>query len=172
MGESVQAIVWHVSGLTIRSACCQNLTADRSKGDSLRTLVIVCLLCLGFMGCAGPKPVLYPNTHLKEVGEDAAQHDITECQQLAEEAGATPAEGKGEQVATSTVVGGGIGAASGAVGGAVVGAAGRGAGIGAAAGATAGLLRALLRRPPPSQAYINFVNRCLRERGYDPVGWQ
>jgi hypothetical protein len=24
----------------------------------------------------------------------------------------------------------------------------------------------------PSPAYRNFVDHCLRERGYDPVGWE
>ena len=30
----------------------------------------------------------------------------------------------------------------------------------------------LFRRSPPSQAYKEFVQRCLKERGYDPVGWE
>ena len=69
-------------------------------------------------------------------------------------------------------VGGAVGSAAGAVGGAVVGHAGRGAMIGAASGATAGFLRGLFRRSPPSNAYKQFVLRCLKERGYDPVGWE
>ena len=48
----------------------------------------------------------------------------------------------------------------------------RGAMVGAASGATAGFLRGLFRRSPPSQAYKEFVQRCLKERGYDPVGWE
>jgi hypothetical protein len=44
--------------------------------------------------------------------------------------------------------------------------------VGAAAGATGGLLRGLFRRSPPSNAYKQFVQRCLKERGYDPVGWE
>jgi hypothetical protein len=58
------------------------------------------------------------------------------------------------------------------VGGAVVGHPGRGAMVGAASGATAGFLRGLFRRAPPSNAYKQFVQRCLKERGYDPVGWE
>ena len=72
------------------------------------------------------------------------------------------------QVSGSTDVGGAIGSAAGAVGGR----AGRGAMIGAASGATAGFLRGLFRRSPPSNAYKQFVLRCLMERGYDPVGWE
>ncbi|KXK07319.1 MAG: hypothetical protein UZ03_NOB001000272, partial [Nitrospira sp. OLB3] len=42
----------------------------------------------------------------------------------------------------------------------------------AASGVTAGFLRSLFRRSPPSGAFTGFVDRCLRERGYDPTGWQ
>lgn len=91
---------------------------------------------------------------------------------MAKEAGATPSRGKGGQVAGSTAAGGAIGSAAGAVGGAVVGHPGRGAMVGAASGATGGLLRGLFRKSPPSQAFKQFVNRCLQERGYEPVGWE
>lgn len=134
----------------------------------LLTAVFVSALC----ACAGPKPILYPNDHLQVVGEEAAKQDIAECMEMAEAAGATPEEGKGGQVAGSTVAGGAVGAASGAVGGAVVGAAGRGSAIGAASGATAGLLRGIFSRRQPSRAYTAFVDRCLQDRGYEPVGWE
>ncbi|WP_455241889.1 glycine zipper family protein [Petrachloros mirabilis] len=135
-----------------------------------RAAVVICVAC-GVMACS-PKPILYPNAHYKEVGADVAERDIDECSQMAKEAGASPSQGKGGQVAGGTVAGGAIGSASGAVGGAVVGHAGRGAMIGAASGATAGFLRGLFRRSPPSAAYKQFVQRCLKERGYDPVGWE
>lgn len=122
--------------------------------------------------CAAPKPILYPNAHLQQVGEAEAEQDIAECAEMAKEAGARPSHGKTGQVAGGTVAGGAIGSAAGAVGGAVVGHPGRGAMIGAASGATGGFLRGLFRKSPPSEAYKQFVNRCLRERGYDPVGWE
>ncbi len=139
-----------------------------------RLLPILLFLWFGlaFLGCAAPKPILYPNAHLQAVGQDAAEHDLAECRERAAAAGATPEKGKGRKTAESTVVGGAVGGASGAVGGAVVGAAGRGSAIGAATGATAGLIRGLFRRPTPSRAYMAFVNRCLKERGYEPVGWE
>jgi uncharacterized protein YcfJ len=124
------------------------------------------------LGCAAPKPILYPNAHLKEVGEDVAERDIDECREMAKDAGATASRSKSGQVAGGTAAGGAIGSASGAVGGAVVGHPGRGAMVGAAAGATGGFLRGLFRRSPPSNAYKQFVQRCLNERGYDPVGWE
>jgi hypothetical protein len=123
-------------------------------------------------GCSGPKPILYPNAHLRAVGKEAAEQDIAACRKLAEEAGAAPSKGKGGRVAGSTAVGAGVGAAAGAVGGAVVGRPGTGAAAGAAGGATVGFLRGLFGGHKPSQAHMNFVNRCLEERGYEPVGWE
>jgi len=38
--------------------------------------------------CTGPKPILYPNAHLHEVGQDTAKQDIAECREMAEAAGA------------------------------------------------------------------------------------
>jgi uncharacterized protein YcfJ len=123
-------------------------------------------------GCAAPKPILYPNAHFQQVGEEMADRDIDECREIAKDAGATTSQGKSGQVAGNTAGGGAIGSATGAVGGAVVGHPGRGAMVGAASGATAGFLRGLFRRSPPSSAYKQFVQRGLKERGYDPVGWE
>ncbi len=136
------------------------------------TASVLCVLAVLLSACAGPKPILYPNAHLQAVGQDAAKEDIAQCREMAEAAGARPGEGKAGQVAGSTAVGAGVGAAGGAVVGAVLGAAGSGSSIGAASGATIGLLRGLFSRPRPGQGYINFVDRCLKERGYEQVGWE
>lgn len=124
--------------------------------------------------CSGAQPVLYPNAYLQSIGKEAAQRDIEACREMAEAAGAEEGSGTAGQVATSTGVGAGIGAASGAVGGAISGAAGSGSLIGAASGAVWGLLSGLFRAgsSTPNQAYTNFVNRCLQEKGYEVTGWQ
>ena len=119
-------------------------------------------------GCSSPRPVLYPNSHLESVGQAQADGDIAECKQLADE---YISSNKGKDVATSTGVGAGVGAATGAVGGAVLGHPGLGAGVGAATGATGGLLHGLFRASQPSPTYKNFVNHCLKKRGYEPIGW-
>lgn len=134
-------------------------------------LVLLLLFGLLTVACA-PKPILYSNLHYKEVGEDAANRDIEQCSEMAKDAGATASQGKTGQVAGSTAAGGAIGSASGAVGGAILGHPGKGAMVGAASGATAGFLRGLFRRSPPSNAYKQFVNRCLKDLGYDLVGWE
>ena len=121
--------------------------------------------------CAAPRPVFYPNVKLEEAGSEAAEADIEDCRNRADAAGAHRDPGKAGRVATSTAKGGGIGAASGAVGGAITGAPGLGAAVGAASGATASLLYSLFSSPQPSQVHVNFVNRCLGERGYEVIGW-
>jgi len=128
----------------------------------------VAVLLILMTSCTGPQPVLYPNAHFQNVGKEQAEYDIAECRNMAEE---YVSSGGAEEVAGKTVVGAGVGAASGAVGGAVVGAAGRGSAIGAAVGATSGLLRGMFGATQPNRTYMNFVNKCLEERGYEPTGW-
>ena len=126
------------------------------------------------VGCSSAGPVLYPNAHYQSVGKDVAKQDIEECREMAEAAGAEESSGKAGQVAKSTAMGAGVGAASGAVGGAISGAAGQGSLIGAASGAVWGLLMSLFTSGSshPSEAYTNFVSRCLQEKGYEVTGWQ
>jgi len=139
------------------------------RDDLAKATLLIGVLALG--GCASPGPVLYPNAHLTAVGQAQADADIAECRRLAEAAGASEGAGQAGAAARGGVVGGAIGGATGAAGGAVLGRPGTGAAFGAATGATAGFLRSLFRRDQPSQAYRGFVDRCLREHGYDPVGW-
>lgn len=129
-------------------------------------LIAICFL---IAGCASPRPILYPNAYLNAVGQQQAEQDIAECKQIAEQYASR--SNAGEQIVTSTAMGAGVGAASGAVAGAMRGTASSSSLIGAAAGATAGFIRGLMRGSPPNPAYRNFVNLCLRERGYQSVGW-
>ena len=126
---------------------------------------------ISLVGCAGPRPVLYPNNHFEQVGQGRADQDVAECEEWADEY--VSQTNAGEKVVGQTVAGGAIGAASGAVGGAIVGSAGLWAAVGAAVGATQGFLVGLFRAgsSDPSPVYQNFVNRCLKERGYEPMGW-
>jgi hypothetical protein len=140
---------------------------------ALRNVIIGVGMLAALTACASePHPILYPNDHLHAVGQAQADADLAECRAMAETAGASGGSGQGERAAKGAGVGGAIGGATGAVGGAILGRPGTGAAVGAATGATAGLLHSLFTRGEPSQAYRGFVDRCLRERGYDPVGWE
>lgn len=140
----------------------------------MHRLILMLLICiLAVAGCASEsRPILYPNDHLHAVGQAQADADLAECRRMAETAGASGGSGRGERAARGGAAGGAIGGATGAVGGAILGRPGTGAAVGAATGATAGVMRSLFHRGEPSQAYRGFVDRCLRERGYDPVGWE
>jgi hypothetical protein len=122
--------------------------------------------------------VLYPNAHLNSVGRAAAEQDVAACLELADAYVGT--DSAAEKAGTGAAVGGGsgaaIGAAGGAAGGAIRGNAGRGAAVGAAsgaaAGATAGLLRGMFSARDPDPVYKRYVDTCLRERGYQTIGWK
>jgi hypothetical protein len=142
-----------------------------------RSRVLLLSVVLVITGCSARRPVLYPNEQFNKVGDAVAQHDIDDCLSRAEQY--VKSGGQSGQVARQvggrTAVGAGVGAASGAVGGAIAGNPGQGAAIGAASGATAGLLSGVFdswgsREVDP--VYANFVDRCLRERGYEPIGWK
>lgn len=136
-----------------------------------RRRILSATLLLACCGCAASKhPVLYPNDHLKQVGQSQAEADIADCQEKAKQYASGNVQGR--EMATDAAKGGAIGAAGGAVGGAIAGSPGEGAAIGAAAGATTSLLGSLFRGAEPSGAYMNWVDRCLQDKGYQPVGWQ
>ena len=135
---------------------------------TLKVLALSCLLLL--VACSQKRPVLYPNYHLQEVGEETAQTEIDECISLAKEYG-TSSSSSGK-VAKSTAGGGAVGAAGGAATGAVFGSVGRGAAAGAAGGAAVGCLTGLFRSPEPDPVFRRFVEKCLLEKGYEPIGWK
>ncbi len=128
------------------------------------------LFALALAGCgASQKPVLYPNNHLQSVGNAQAQRDIDNCMQTAE---AYVKKNQESKIAEGAVKGGAVGAATGAAVGAVTGNFGRGLAAGAAGGAAGGATYGAFKTAEPSPVYKNFVNKCLRDKGYEPIGWQ
>jgi hypothetical protein len=132
-------------------------------------LLACAALACAALGCATREPVLYPNDHLRSVGAEGARADVAECR---ERARAYVKTGVLAEPAKHAAAGAIVGGAAGAAGGAVFGRAGRGAAAGAAGGATAALVRLALFRRGPEPLERRFVERCLRERGYDPIGWR
>jgi hypothetical protein len=144
----------------------------RSKDKKMRACILLLALgvALWLSACADKRPVLYPNAHLQQVGNEVAQKDIDACIQYAKDSGA--ASGKEAEIAKDTAGGAAVGGAVGAATGAVLGSLGRGAAAGAAGGAAGGLTRGILKSGDPDPVFKNFVDRCLRERGYEPIGWK
>ena len=137
----------------------------------MKTLSLVLLVCLlSFAACAEKRPVLYPNSHLNQVGSQTAQADIDACIRLAQESNL--AENKGGEVAKGTATGAAVGAAVGGAVGAVTGNLGRGLAAGAAGGGALGLTRGAIRSGDPDPIFQRFVEKCLRDKGYEPIGWK
>lgn len=132
------------------------------------SLALLALLALG--GCATNQPIVYSQQGAPD--KAASKAVIADCEAQAEAAGATRYGGSAGQVAGNTARSAAVGAAGGAVGGAIAGNALQGAGIGAASAAAISLVQNLLAPPAPNPAYRAFVERCLRDKGVEIVGWQ
>jgi len=132
-------------------------------GDGIIVAMLFMVFAATLSSCAAKRPVLYPNYHLTMVGQEIAASDIDACMELARNYGA--GDDKGE---TGAAVGGATGAAVGAV----VGNLGKGAGAGAAGGAAGALTRGVIRSGDPDPVYRRFVEKCLRDKGYEPIGWR
>ncbi|CAH2032090.1 glycine zipper family protein [Trichlorobacter ammonificans] len=137
--------------------------------NSAKTLWLLVAFCI-MSGCAAQRPVLYPNDRYKAVGEEKAQQEIDHCLKLADDAGTDDdrAAELAKRTGTAVVVGG----ATGAVVGAITGAVGRGSLVGAAAGGSVALLSGLFKASEPTPIYKRFVEFCLFEKGYQPIGWR
>ena len=136
-----------------------------------RIIGSVALLAFLVSSCAsGPKrPVFYPNDKYKVAGVEGAKHDVDECIHMSIDAGVETEKGK--EMAQETAKEGARGAIIGGAIGLVTGDVKRSAAIGAAGGAAAGLThKAFSRDLDPVQQ--RFVERCLRDKGYDPIGWK
>lgn len=114
------------------------------------------LLAASLAACGGPRPILYPNEHLKAVGPEVAEYDVDLCRRLAAE-GLVTGGGPATGVTVGPMVGGDPGRAMVA---------------GSAAQANVGLLSSLFGSDNAELARRPMVERCLRERGYVPVGWR
>lgn len=134
-------------------------------------LVVPFAALLGACAAAEMRPVLYPNARMQQVGEAQARRDVDQCIAMAERAGAS-GSGAGP-VGRGAAEGAAIGGTTAAVGSAIRG--GRvleNAAAGAAVGATAGAVHGAFRSGGPDPIHRNFVQRCLRDRGYEVIGWR
>jgi hypothetical protein len=134
------------------------------------TISLLLTTILLVAACGPKRPVLYPNDYLKHVGPAKADQDINACIQMANDYKA--GTDKTKEIAKDTGKSAVVGAATGAVVGAIVGEAGTGAAIGAAGSATAAMGSWFMRSDEPDPIFKEFVDRCLLEKGYQPLGWK
>ncbi|MGD9019330.1 MAG: hypothetical protein PVF84_03710 [Desulfuromonadales bacterium] len=131
------------------------------------------VLVMALTGCStARRPVLYPNDHLNRVGKPQAEADINACMRAAEASGAN--DNRSGDVARKTAKAGAVGASTGAVVGAISSntSVGRGAAVGGAGAATATMVGGAFDASEPTQIYKRFVDQCLRDKGYQPIGWR
>ena len=135
----------------------------------MRNRVFPLALLIVLTACSA-RPQLYPNSVLQKKGEERASHDIDECIARAEEQAST---GRLGNAALNAGIAGAAGAGGGAAGAWAAGpgfSIGRSAGVSAAASAAGTfLINALDNEAPP--AVKNYVEICLRNKGYEVTGW-
>jgi outer membrane lipoprotein SlyB len=137
---------------------------------SLSIAFVACLMVTApHTASAAPRPDLYPNKHLNQVGPERARHDVSDCQIAGEDYVSQQAKSPARGVAKQAVGG----AALGALGATIMGGnAGRGAGAGAAIGGLKGLGAQRKENKEGSPEYRQYVEACLEDRGYKVVGWK
>ncbi len=125
-----------------------------------------------FQGCAHQqRPVLYPNQHLTSVSRETAQRDIDECMRLGKEY--VSGNYRTGEIAARTTRNAAIAAATGAAISAIVGGnVGEAAAAGAAGAGTATVAGEVLKPGEPDPLFRNFVEKCLRDKGYEVMGWR
>ncbi len=123
-----------------------------------------------FVGCASQRPVFYPNNQFNTAGKTVSKQDVDECMKSASAYGIKTQPVK--KVAGGSTVGAATGAAVGSAAGAVRGHAGRGAAAGAAGGAAGGFMWGLFNAKKVDPVQKNFVEECLRLKGYKVIGWK
>jgi len=142
---------------------------QRTKERVMVKMIVFLLGFLGLAGCAANQPVLYPNSHLQTVGSQRAEQDVEQCRAQANQyVNNFPVR----EVARQTAWGAAGGTAIGVVAGAITGDLGRGAALGAATGGTAGLMHGAYKASEGDPVWKNFVEQCLRDKGYQVIGWQ
>ncbi len=138
------------------------------KAINLPTLLLSSVVLLS--ACATPQPILYPNEQAKEVGNEQVRKDINECTKLAKDSGASSSGAT--ETAKETAGSATEGAATGAATGAVTGNAGTAAAVGAISRGMGRFFSGMRSNKGPSPAYKEIVERCLIDKGYEPVGWK
>lgn len=125
-----------------------------------------------FSACSSSakRPVFYPNSHMQQVGQYQAQRDTDDCMALADNYNVSRT--KDGEVATKATSGALIGGASAGAWGLIRGDAGDRALAGALAGGTAGAVKGGVDSRRISPTFKRFVQQCLRDRGYQVIGWE
>lgn len=140
-------------------------------GRPMKPLAMLLVLLLLASCASGPKrPVFYPNAHSKAAGKARTERDVDQCMVLARDAGVR--ENRDGEVGKKAAAGALIGGIGAGAWGLVRGDAGERALAGALAGGGVGGVKGAVDSTELNPTFRKFVNRCLRDLGYDVIGWE
>jgi uncharacterized membrane protein len=142
----------------------------RISAVAVFALMLLTLFVLSACSSSAKRPVFYPNSYMKQVGQGQAQRDADECMALADSYSVSRT--KDGEVATKATSGALIGGVGAGAWGIVRGDAGERALAGALAGGSAGAVKGGVDSTRLSPTFQRFVNQCLQERGYQVIGWE
>lgn len=137
-------------------------------------------IAIAASGCAttgshsvSARPTFYPNAKLNQAGGAKANEDTDGCMATAQGAGLTP-DDKNNAVAHDAAKGAAMGGVAGAVSALVHGrgvekVVERGA-AGAVVGGSVGAVHGAFDESV-NPTYRHYVQRCLKDKGYDVIGW-
>jgi hypothetical protein len=134
-----------------------------------RRVVALALASVLACGCATPRVALYPDDRYRSLPKETVQKDVDDCEAKAKE---FVKSHKGEIVAQHTFGGAFFGAFLGLIVGAFTGDYGRAIAEGAALGAASGLVGGAIKANSPEGVHRKFVEYCLMDKGYKPMGWK
>ena len=137
---------------------------------NFKITVIIIGIAVMMAACAKKRPVLYPNVTYNTAGPAIAQANIDQCIKMAADHGLEKDTEK--DVAVTTAKGATTGAVVGGAVGAVRGRPGKGAAVGAAGGGSAGMMHEAWKSGDPDDIERRFIEQCLRDKGYQVIGWK
>jgi outer membrane lipoprotein SlyB len=139
------------------------------KTATFRSLTIAASAFV-LMGCASTQPVVY---NAGAANAERVTRDTQACRQRADAAVGLNQKGSMKSAKKSGEVG--LIAAAGAAAGAAINNSAdvmRRAGAAAAAGGVGYAVKELIEWNKPDEVYENYVERCMKERGHDVIGWR
>ena len=110
----------------------------------MRNVALTGLSMFIITACVKERPVLYPNDLVRRVGWAAAEREIDDCMDRAEEYARRAS--LGEVILEENITG--------------------------SRGLSGGLPLESTLKQDPTLLYRSFVNTCLRNKGYEPLAWK
>jgi hypothetical protein len=150
---------------------CEPIKTLENAPMTTRSLLPLCAALL-LVGCASSSPIVYQQHPAGGAVSTRVAQDISQCRQRATAAVGTNAR----QATAAGEIGriGAVGFVGTAVGSLVAGSADAWsrARAGAAGGAAGMATKLLLEWNEPDEVHQEYVQRCLKERGHDVLGWR